>query len=82
MAARYVPSGHILYYQSGIYQVAPFDLSRLERTGPAVPALESTKTVSPVGDRRQFYAFSSTGVLVTVPGPAYVRKSAWFQQPH
>ena len=78
VAARYVPSGHILYYQSGIYQIAPFDLSRLERTGPAVPALEGTKSMEPGGGLRQFYAFSSTGVLVTVPGGAYLRTSSLF----
>ena len=78
VAARYVPSGHILYYRSGIYQVAPFDLSRLERTGPAVPALEGTKTISPVGGEDQFYGFSSTGVLVTVPGGVIAPTRAMF----
>ena len=71
-SASYVPSGHIMYYHSGIYQAAPFDLSRLERTGPATPVLEGTRTLNPIGSFRQFYSFSNTGMLVNVPGGAFI----------
>ena len=37
---RYVPSGHLLYVQQGALFAVPFDLGRLETTGPAVPVLE------------------------------------------
>ena len=34
-SARYVPTGHLVYARSGELQAAPFDLDRLEVTGPA-----------------------------------------------
>jgi serine/threonine-protein kinase len=37
---RYLPSGHLVYIQDGTLFAAPFDLGRLETSGPAVPALE------------------------------------------
>ena len=37
---RYLPSGHLVYVHDGKLFAAPFDLERLELTGPAVPALE------------------------------------------
>ena len=33
--ARYVPTGHIVYVRTGILMAVPFDLARLEVTGPA-----------------------------------------------
>ena len=74
--ARYAASGDIVYYTSGIYQVAPFDLSRLEVTGPAVPVLENTKTPGVTGSVGRYYAVSDAGALVTIPGRAYYRRSA------
>ena len=37
---RYLPSGHLIYIQDGALFAAPFDLDRLETSGPGVPALE------------------------------------------
>jgi dipeptidyl aminopeptidase/acylaminoacyl peptidase len=74
--ARYAASGHIVYYTSGIYQVAPFDLSHLEVTAPAVPVLENTRTPDVKGSIERYYAFSDAGKLVAVPGKAYYPTSA------
>jgi serine/threonine-protein kinase len=37
---RYLPSGHVVYVQNGTLFAAPFDLDRLETSGPSVPVLE------------------------------------------
>ncbi len=70
MQARYVPSGHIIYYASGIYQVIAFDPSRVEARGSAVPVLQNTNGLEPLGLSLSYFDISDTGVVVTVPGGA------------
>jgi serine/threonine-protein kinase len=65
---RYLPSGHLVYMQQGTLFAAPFDSSRLETTGQAVPALEGIDASSLSGGAK--LAFSSEGTLVHVPGGA------------
>jgi serine/threonine-protein kinase len=60
---RYLPSGHLVYMVEGTLFAAPFDLDRLETTGPPAPVLEGV--VSANGAQ---FAFSSRGTLVFVPG--------------
>ena len=36
---RYVPSGHLVYVREGTLWAEPFDLDRLEVTGPPVPVI-------------------------------------------
>ncbi len=62
---RYLPSGHLVYIHEGTLFAAPFNLDRLETTGPTAPALEGVTTAA--GGVAQF-AFSSRGTLVFVPG--------------
>jgi serine/threonine-protein kinase len=38
--ARFLPSGHLVYFHRGTLFVAPMDPSRLELTGPSVPVPE------------------------------------------
>src|SRR5204863_8332150 len=38
---RYLRSGHIVFVQQGTLFAAPFDVSRLELTGPPIPAIEA-----------------------------------------
>ena len=64
---RYLASGHLIYMQQGTLFAAPFSLSRLETTGPAVPALEG---IAAEGTGEAKLAFSSEGALVYVPGGA------------
>jgi serine/threonine-protein kinase len=38
-SAVYVPTGHVVYLRTGVLMAAPFDTSRLEVTGAAVPVM-------------------------------------------
>ena len=62
--ARYAPTGHLVYSQGKSLWAAPFDLARLETTGPPVPVLEDVATTI---DGPANFAFSSDGSLVYVP---------------
>jgi Tol biopolymer transport system component len=64
--ARYLPSGHVVYMHEGTLFAVPFDLKRLEATGPPAPVLEGVVT-APVFGGAQF-SFSDTGNLLYVGG--------------
>jgi Tol biopolymer transport system component/predicted Ser/Thr protein kinase len=70
--ASYAASGHIIYAQSGILMAAPFDLERLEVTGPAVPVIEGVVGggAGALGAVATQYSISENGSLVYVPGPS------------
>ena len=64
--ARYASSGHIIYADAdGGLLRAPFDLGRLEVTGPSVGLIESVN-VGPGSPAR--FALSENGTLLYVPG--------------
>jgi serine/threonine-protein kinase len=63
---QYVPSGHVLYVHDGTLFTAPFDLSRLELTGQAVPAVEDVSTQPGTGAAQ--FAVSQTGAFTYVAG--------------
>jgi serine/threonine-protein kinase len=68
--ARYVPTGHLVYMVEGTLMAAPFDVRRLQLTGGAVPVVEGVRrSGASVGAAAQF-AFSNSGILAYVPGPA------------
>jgi serine/threonine-protein kinase len=61
----YLPSGQLLYVRrDGVALVAPFDLGRLEVSGPAVPVLEGV--LIPVGSAQ--LAWSPSGSLIYMHG--------------
>ncbi|MDA2927430.1 protein kinase [Acidobacteria bacterium AH-259-G07] len=64
--ARYVPSGHLVYVREGTLFTAPFDLDRVELTGPPAPILEGILSNSSWGGAQ--FAFSQTGTLVYLAG--------------
>ena len=67
VAARYLPTGHIIYglpNNSNLFAV-PFDLDRLEVTGGAVPIVEGVID----------YAVSDSGMLVYIPGASNAQPS-------
>jgi Tol biopolymer transport system component len=83
MGPRYAHSGHLLYAQGGKMDVqggnlmaVPFDLGRLEVTGPAVPAIEGVMTGP--GAPAQ-YGVSDNGALVYIPAgvQAPPRRLVW-----
>ena len=66
---RYLPSGHLIYVQQGTLFVIPFDLTRLETVGRAVPALDGVTANATSGGAQ--VAFSSDGTLIYRPGQAF-----------
>jgi serine/threonine-protein kinase len=64
---RYLPSGHLVYMHAGTMFAVPFDLTRLEVTGQAVPVLENV-TASPAVTGGAQFAVSPGGTLVYVSG--------------
>jgi len=64
--ARYVATGHIVFSREGTLLAVPFDLERLELTGPEVPVLEGVRTEAAPGAAQ--FAFSDGGSLAYVPG--------------
>jgi protein kinase-like protein/WD40 repeat protein len=63
--AHYVSTGHLVYGAADTLRAVPFDLGRLEVTGPPVPIIESLVTTSDGGLE---IALAVTGTLVYVPG--------------
>jgi serine/threonine-protein kinase len=76
-AARYSPSGHLVYARGNRLLAVPFDLRRLEVAGEATTVAEGV--AASVGRGRVHYAISRAGSLALVPGPfnAYARDLTW-----
>ena len=75
LGGQYVPTGHIIYVQSGGLLAIPFDIERLETSGPPVPLLEnisSTAAATPGA-----VAISETGTLVFVVVYPSENKLVW-----
>jgi hypothetical protein len=69
-AARYLPSGHLLYAVGNVLLAVPFDVKRREVRGAPVPVVEGVlRSVSAFGVWRTF-AVSRNGSLIYVPGGA------------
>jgi len=66
--AQYVPSGHVLFYRQGEYQLIPFDAPSRRPTGEAVPVLPDARRLNPVGSSESYVSLSDTGVLSYLPG--------------
>ncbi len=64
--AHYVPTGHIVYILGGNLMAVPFDVGRLETTGPTVPVVEGVRGRSSVGNAS--FGVSRTGFLVYASG--------------
>ena len=63
--AHYLPAGHLVYLRQGTLMVVPFDLTRLEVTGNAVPVLEGISQNPGSGAPR--LSFSSFGSVAYLP---------------
>ena len=74
-AARYVPTGHLVFARWGTLLAVPFDLVLLEVTGDAVPMVEGLTASSQ-------FTFSSLGSLVYVPNVSdeIERRLVWFDR--
>ncbi len=72
---RYAASGHLVFARAGAILAAPFDLSRLEVTGPAVTVIEGIR-IEEWGAAQ--FALAPEGTLVYVSGgPAWIGKLTW-----
>ena len=69
--ARYIASGHLLFFRERTLFAAPFDVDRLEMTGPAVPAVEDARSSTSSGGAQ--FDVSTTGTLVYAAGDTLVR---------
>jgi serine/threonine-protein kinase len=61
---RYVPSGHLLYLHDDLLLAAPFDLARLEVTGPVRPVAD--RLISNQVGGSAMFATSRSGTLMFV----------------
>jgi Tol biopolymer transport system component len=77
MRPSYAPTGHLVYVQSGTLMAVPFDLQRLQVTGPPVPVLDGVLQLPSTGVAQ--YSFSSSGSLAYVAGGVRVaeRRLVW-----
>jgi eukaryotic-like serine/threonine-protein kinase len=64
-AARYLPTGHIVYALDNIVFAVPFNLDALQATGASVPMVEGVFRSGPLFVPQ--YAISNSGTLVYVP---------------
>ncbi|CAN5852268.1 hypothetical protein BH24ACI5_BH24ACI5_10210 [soil metagenome] len=64
---RYLASGHLVYLHGGVLFAAPFDLDRLQQTGPATSVIDAVTSNMHTGSAH--FAASETGTLVYSPGP-------------
>jgi serine/threonine protein kinase/Tol biopolymer transport system component len=72
--ARFAPTGHLIYCREGNIFAAPFDVNKLEVTGPPTALLEGGMLTQ--GSGAASFDFSTTGVLVYIPGgPAPVGRT-------
>jgi hypothetical protein len=63
-----LPSGHLLFFRTGRYQVVPFDLAAGAVTGDAVAVLEDAQTFDPAGDLPQPLAAAAGGTIAYLTG--------------
>jgi Tol biopolymer transport system component len=73
--ARFVPTGHIVYAIGGTLFAVPFDPGRLAAAGGPVPIVEGVGRVTAVTSGGAHFAFSSSGSLVYVAGPASIQQN-------
>lgn len=60
--AHYAPTGHIIYFRAGKLWAVPFDLARLQVTGPPAPVVENVSGYPSIG--QGLFSFSQNGLLV------------------
>ena len=63
---HYLSTGHLVFLRAGVLLAAPFDATKLEVKGPAVPVAENVIENPRIGAGQ--FAISSGGTLVYIPG--------------
>jgi Tol biopolymer transport system component len=72
---RYVPTGHILYARGSGLMAVPFDLKRLEVTGPETQVLRGVNRLGLYSSGMAQYSVSDSGTLIYAPGTEYETQS-------
>jgi eukaryotic-like serine/threonine-protein kinase len=67
--ARFLTSGHILFFHAGGFQIVPFDPVAGRVTGEPSKVLADAKALDPLGSWHKPVAVSESGTLVYVSGP-------------
>ena len=65
--ARYVTTGHLVYWLRGTLYAVPFDVGRLELAGTPVPVVQGVNRIG--GSPSPNFSVSDTGSLIYIPGP-------------
>jgi serine/threonine protein kinase len=71
----YAPSGHLLFFRDGALLGAPFDVDRLELTGPVVRVLENLAVGTTMD--APLAALSNAGSLMYAPSDAGTTRLVW-----
>ena len=71
----YAPSGHLVFFRDGALLGAPFDVDRLEVTGPVVRVLENLAVGTTMD--APFAALSNAGSLAYAPSDAGTARLVW-----
>jgi serine/threonine-protein kinase len=71
----YAPSGHLIVFRNGALLGAPFDINRLELTGPFVRVVENLAVDASMG--APLASVSTTGSLVYAPSDAGTSRLVW-----
>jgi hypothetical protein len=71
----YAPSGHLVFFRDGALLGAPFDVDRLEVTGPIARVLENLAVGTTMD--APLAALSNTGSLAYAPGDAGTTRLVW-----
>ena len=75
--AQYVPTGHLVFAQSGELLGVPFDLARLELDGPPGSVLDGVYASPGLGGLGlAYFAVSRSGSLVYAPGGAAIAENS------
>jgi len=72
---QYAPSGHLVFFRDGALLGAPFDIDRLEVTGPVVRVLENLAVGTTMD--APLAALSDAGSLMYAPGDAGTTRLVW-----
>jgi eukaryotic-like serine/threonine-protein kinase len=71
----YAPSGHLVFFRDGALLGAPFDVDRMEVTGPVVRVLENLAVGTTMD--APFAALSNAGLLAYAPSDAGTTRLVW-----
>jgi serine/threonine-protein kinase len=73
--ARYLPTGHLLFVRQGVLMAAPFDLGRIELSGPPVPVVKGVSQALDMGDAENSgaaqFTVADSGLLVYASGGTF-----------